>query len=811
MASFNANSSAGLSRRHRRGAFADFATALATAALAFGIACQGSVDSRLADIQALQDSGEFSSSIEPLRKILASNPDQPKANFLLGLALVQTRQPSLAVWPLRKAAEDEEYAVRSGLLLSSTLVQMEGYEEAVKAADGVLRVEPDNVFALQLRARGNIGTNALEEALADAERIVSLEPDNFQGYALKAIALTKLERMDEAEQTILKLNEAAEKMSESTPKMQACVALAAFYRDNKDERALPTMAKCLERFPSEPFVLKQAETTYDAAGKPEESTKLWRHAVEEAPDNFNLRSMLAERLERQDQLDEAEKVLVEAAERFQEPRAWDQLARFYQKRGEIQKAADATEKALSGKSAKQEDLLFRKADLLVELGKLDEAEKLASQFDEVVYREMIRGRILVARHEYRAALDVLESALTRWPNNAAARYLAGTAAEHLGDVRKALVHYRESVRADDSASDAALASARLELASGHYDDALAMAHRQIQKRPGPQPEARIVAARAQTALGRYNAARATLRDDKGQFAGFEPARVTELAALERKAKGPEAAAKVAEESGLDLADPENGQVLRSLVEDLTTLHRPAKADALVSQALERTPGSAELLDLRGRIRFAQGQADAARKAFQAAVDADSQYAPALAALARLSIEDGKLDAALDLAERARAADPSYADAGYLAAQIHLRQGDSAAAESALREVVTMAPGHVGACNDLAWMLADSGRDLDFALDLAERAARLSPDPAVLDTLGWVQYQRGDAAAAVETFQRALATQPDSPSMRYRLGLALRKLDRADEAREAFRTAVGSGPFPESEAARAELARLEAAH
>ena len=49
---------------------------------------------------------------------------------------------------------------------------------------------------------------------------------------------------------------------------------------------------------------------------------------------------------------------------------------------------------------------------------------------------------------------------------------------------------------------------------------------------------------------------------------------------------------------------------------------------------------------------------------------------------------------------------------------------------------------------------------------------------------------------------------DSPSMRYRLGIALSRNGDANRAREELRTAVDTGTFPEADEARRELAQLE---
>ena len=118
------------------------------------------------------------------------------------------------------------------------------------------------------------------------------------------------------------------------------------------------------------------------------------------------------------------------------------------------------------------------------------------------------------------------------------------------------------------------------------------------------------------------------------------------------------------------------------------------------------------------------------------------------------------------------------------------------------------PGHVGARNDLAWLLAEEGQDLDTALALALAAQRLDPSPDVLDTLGWVYLKRGESAEAVKAFEQAVEKRPDSASMRYRLAdraqpggrQAARPRDVPDRARHG-RLPRGGGRPPRARAAR----------
>jgi tetratricopeptide (TPR) repeat protein len=174
----------------------------------------------------------------------------------------------------------------------------------------------------------------------------------------------------------------------------------------------------------------------------------------------------------------------------------------------------------------------------------------------------------------------------------------------------------------------------------------------------------------------------------------------------------------------------------------------------------------------------------------------------------VALQENRLEDALALLDRSAAASPTDPNPAYLAAQIQVARGDAPDAEKRLEGVLERDPSHVGANNDLAWLLSDRPAERDRALQLAQRAVRLDPRPEILDTLGWVQLQRGDAQAALETFERSLEAKPDDPSVRYRYALTLEALDRDAEALEALQRALSTGSFPEVEEARAQVAKLE---
>ncbi|MFO7956642.1 MAG: tetratricopeptide repeat protein [Candidatus Brocadiia bacterium] len=148
--------------------------------------------------------------------------------------------------------------------------------------------------------------------------------------------------------------------------------------------------------------------------------------------------------------------------------------------------------------------------------------------------------------------------------------------------------------------------------------------------------------------------------------------------------------------------------------------------------------------------------------------------------------------------------------------LHLRlggllqeQGLLDEAETHYRAALQHRPVAVTAANNLAYLLAVDRADPEAALPLAEQAVELGGNaPALLDTLGWVHYLRGNAEQAVPLLERARRSLPTNPTVRYHLGNAYLAIGRTDEARAELREALNlSADFPEAEETRRALQEL----
>jgi Flp pilus assembly protein TadD len=96
-------------------------------------------------------------------------------------------------------------------------------------------------------------------------------------------------------------------------------------------------------------------------------------------------------------------------------------------------------------------------------------------------------------------------------------------------------------------------------------------------------------------------------------------------------------------------------------------------------------------------------------------------------------------------------------------------------------------------NALGYTLADHDLELQRAEQLIRRALETMPDnPAVLDSLGWVRFKRGDLREALSTLERAYQLSRD-PEIGAHYGEVLWKNGSQQQARQIWASALARNP------------------
>ena len=118
-------------------------------------------------------------------------------------------------------------------------------------------------------------------------------------------------------------------------------------------------------------------------------------------------------------------------------------------------------------------------------------------------------------------------------------------------------------------------------------------------------------------------------------------------------------------------------------------------------------------------------------------------------------------------------------------------GEKEEAERAYRATLELDADNAIAMNNLAFLLAERGEDLEQALGLARRAGELAPeDEEILDTTGWVHWKRKETDAAIRLFASALGKAPGNELYRQHLLLALEGKAEGSAAMEELKSLLG---------------------
>ncbi|MBG6288373.1 MULTISPECIES: tetratricopeptide repeat protein [Pseudomonas] len=130
---------------------------------------------------------------------------------------------------------------------------------------------------------------------------------------------------------------------------------------------------------------------------------------------------------------------------------------------------------------------------------------------------------------------------------------------------------------------------------------------------------------------------------------------------------------------------------------------------------------------------------------------------------------------------------------YTRSMLAEKRNDLAQMEQDLRLIIQREPDNAMALNALGYTLADRTTRYSEARDLIQKAHSLNPDdPAILDSLGWVNYRLGNLSEAETYLRKALERFPDHEVAAH-LGEVLWAQGKQSEARKVWATALQSQP------------------
>ncbi len=105
-------------------------------------------------------------------------------------------------------------------------------------------------------------------------------------------------------------------------------------------------------------------------------------------------------------------------------------------------------------------------------------------------------------------------------------------------------------------------------------------------------------------------------------------------------------------------------------------------------------------------------------------------------------------------------------------------------------ILTIDPTHADALNYIGYTYADKGIHLDRAQEFIEKALKYKPDSGyIIDSLGWVYFQKGLYDRALIELKRAVKLTPEDPVINEHLGDVYTKVKQYERALETYNRAL----------------------
>ncbi|MBZ5595902.1 MAG: tetratricopeptide repeat protein [Acidobacteriia bacterium] len=693
----------------------------------------------------------------------------------------------------RKAIQKDSRFGEAYYRLGLTAIKQGDANQAYAALMQAVELLPDNEDA-----KGKLGDLCLNSYLRDphhpqqlydqitrlADRLLAKNPDSFDGLRFKAL----LARTDRKPEEAIASFRKALQVKPADPALTTALA-DTLYQNGQSQEAEAVALDLIARNKTYGPVYDQLYGWYFKANRIADAENILKTKVKNNPKQADYILQLGlhyNRLHKSAEMSATLGRLLDNRKDF--PNAPFQVGDFYMN---IRNFAEAIRYYQEAARANPQDNIAcqkRITDALLAQGKKTEASSSVEQIlkeqpkDESALRVRASlwldsrqpGNVDKALREF-TALSALH------PEDPLLWFQMGRASRLKGDQETARKQFQEAVARRKDFVEARFQLAAINLSQHRNSEAMQQASEILSLRPN-DPRARMLHAVALFSSGNKASARTELTQLSRDFPQYaEPRLELGLVALSEK-KYQEAKEIFGKLGGND------PRAVSGLAAASSSERQFAKAIELLNGALQKSPDSLMLREQLANTAVAAGQYDLAIAEFKKLLASESQSVPLRVRLGEVYELKGDNSSAIALYREAQALSPQDPVSGFLLAVALDRTGQRDEAQTQYRNLLKLHPDSWATMNNLAFLLAETGGDLDEALSLAQRAAQKFPSQSSFsDTIGYVYLKKGMRDSAVRTFSGLVQKYPNNPTFHYHLGMAL--LETGDKA--AARTELGA--------------------
>jgi len=247
--------------------------------------------------------------------------------------------------------------------------------------------------------------------------------------------------------------------------------------------------------------------------------------------------------------------------------------------------------------------------------------------------------------------------------------------------------------------------------------------------------------------------------------------------------------------GLQAAAPAAVRPMTALVNTLVGSQKLDEAVSFLQNVLTANPANAEAHVLLGSVQLVKNAPDQAVQSFRTAIEQQPKDTAGYQALADFYLGNKNFDEAEKVIRAGLQEQPDSFAMHLTFAAVLEQKGDYEAAIAEYEILLKQDPGSLIAANNLASLLSDQHTDkasLERAYSLAA-VLRKSQIPNFKDTLGWIDYLRGDYKSATGLLEEAAAALSNLAVVQYHLGMSYIATGQVAKASEQFKKALALQP------------------
>ncbi len=714
--------------------------------------------------------GKYDDAVLTYKKAIQKDPNSGEAFYRLALADLKVKNGPEAYSALSRASmllpNRDDINVQLGDLAFGGYVASPGkprklYDQVTQISHDLLKRTPKSFDGF--RFAGDIALidgrlPEAEQAFQQANAIRPMEPSAVGPWI---DVLLKSNRLDEAEKLSRQL---LEKHSDYEP---AYVVLYRLYMaSHRDGEAEQLLRARVQKHPSSKSAIVQLAAHYNRRHNSEAAKNTLQMLVND-PKDFP-------------------QAYADVGDFYVSFQAWDEALSWYQR-------------GMTGKSA--EKLFYERKSVvpLLAAKRNEEALGLLSEIvkqtpDDTEARKLLAEALLSTPPSHPdEAVSHLKQVLAKTPKDASATYTLGQAYLLKGDAEDARKQFIEAAKLQPNHIASRFALAELAKKDGNFREVLRYSDEIVSLDP-KNAEAKLLRCVALTGTGNYEQARSELKQLLENYPDNRSVR-RQLAILDGAQKNFAQARTTLER--LHQEAPDDIETVQALLVVYRAEGHASEALQLLNIALNRAPDSDQLHFLLATTAAQAGKPDIAVQQYQWLVARHPKDFTASLNLVAAYEDQGKMKEALETLNKVRQMGPATRDLISRIAFLELIAGGENEAIADYRRVLKLQPDDANTMNNLAFLLADTGSDLDEALRLISDAQRRVPNNAGFsDTLGWIYTKKHMGAPAVRVFDTLVKQSPREALFHYHLGVALLENKDLARAKAEFATAASLQPSAE---------------